>query len=53
MASSRAFQKCIFYIFEDVSFVKFGRQTWDLEGRGSHCPPPANPGFQVPQQGKG
>ena len=36
----------------DVSFVIFGHQTWDLEGGGSICPPPppAYPGFQVPQQ---
>ena len=33
----------------DVSFVIFGHQTWDLEG-GSNRPPPAYPGFQVPQQ---
>ena len=31
----------------DVSFVIFGHQTWDLEGG---TPPPAYPGFQVPQQ---
>ena len=31
----------------DVSFVIFGHQTWDLKGG----PPPAYPGFQVPQQG--
>jgi len=24
----------------DVSFVIFGHQTWDLEGGGSNCPPP-------------
>ena len=33
----------------DVSFVIFGHQTWDLEG--GIAPPPAYPGFQVPQQG--
>jgi len=25
----------------DVSFVIFGHQTWDLEGGGSNCPPPS------------
>ena len=36
----------------DVSFVIFGHQTWDLEGGGVKLtPPPAYPGFQVPQQG--
>jgi len=35
----------------DVSFVIFGHQTWDLEGGGQIDPPPAYPGFQVPQQG--
>ena len=35
----------------DVSFVIFGHQTWDLEGGGQIDPPPANPGFQVSQQG--
>ena len=34
----------------DVSFVIFGHQTWDLEGR-VKLTPPAYPGFQVPQQG--
>ena len=35
----------------DVSFVIFGPQTWDLEGGGiKMAPPPAYPGFQVPQQ---
>ena len=34
----------------DVSFVIFGHQTWDLEGEGQIDPPPAYPGFQVPQQ---
>jgi len=35
----------------DVSFVIFGHQTWDLEGGGGQIdPPPAYPGFQVPQQ---
>ena len=34
----------------DVSFVIFGHNTWDLEG-GQIDPPPAYPGFQVPQQG--
>ena len=34
-----------------VSFVIFGHQTWDLEGgRQIEPPPPAYPGFQVPQQ---
>ena len=28
----------------DVSFVIFGHQTWDLEG-GQIAPPPAYPGF--------
>ena len=32
-----------------VSFVIFGHQTWDLEGGGQIDPPPAYPGFQVPQ----
>ena len=35
----------------DVSFVIFGHKTWDLEGGGQIDPPPAEPGFQVPQQG--
>ena len=37
----------------DVSFVIFGHQTWDLDfrGGGQIDPPPAYPGFQVPQQG--
>ena len=37
----------------DVSFVIFGPQTWDLEGgRGIKMALlPAYPGFQVPQQG--
>ena len=35
----------------DVSFVIFGYQTWDLEGGLKLTPPPAYPGFQVPQQG--
>ena len=34
-----------------VSFVIFGHKTWDLEGGGQIDPPPAYPGFQVPQQG--
>ena len=34
----------------DVSFVIFGHQTWGLEGGGQINPPPAYPGFQVPQQ---
>ena len=34
----------------DVSFLIFGPQTWDLEGGGQFDPPPAYPGFQVPQQ---
>ena len=34
-------------LFNDVSFVLFGHQTWDLEG--GNWPPPAYPGFQVPQ----
>jgi len=33
----------------DVSFVIFGHQTWDLGG-GVKLTPPAYPGFQVPQQ---
>ena len=33
----------------DVSFVIFGHQTWDLEGGGD--PHPGYPGFQVSQQG--
>ena len=28
-------------LFNDVSFVIFGHQTWDLEGGGSTCPPPS------------
>ena len=37
----------------DVSFVIFGHQTWDLERGGGQIDPtsPAYPGFQVPQQG--
>ena len=36
----------------DVSFVIFGHQTWDLEEAAElKLPPPAYPGFQVPQQG--
>ena len=36
----------------DVLFVIFGHQTWDLEGGGGQIdPPPPYPGFQVPQQG--
>ena len=35
----------------DVSFVIFGHKTWYLEGGGQIDPPPAYPGFQVPQQG--
>ena len=40
-------------LFNDVSFVIFGHQTWDLEGVGVKFTPspPAYPGFQVPQQG--
>ena len=35
----------------DVSFVIFRHQTWDLEGGGQiDPPPPAYPGLQVPQQ---
>ena len=35
----------------NVSFVIFGHQTWDLEGGGGKLTlPPAYPGFQVPQQ---
>ena len=34
----------------DVSFVIFGHQTWNLEGGKIY---PAYPGFQVPQQGSG
>ena len=29
----------------DVSFVIFGHQTWDLEGGGSNGPPPTDPWF--------
>ena len=57
MAWSRAFQKCIIFfacsksraqeLSNDVSFVIFGHQTWDLEG-GQIDPPP-----EYPQQGKG
>ena len=36
----------------DVSFVIFGHQTCDIDGGGFKLtPPPAYPGFQVPQQG--
>ena len=35
----------------DVSFVTFGHKTWDLERGVNLTPPPAYPGFQVPQQG--
>ena len=35
----------------DVSFVIFGHKTWDLEEGGQIEPPPAYPGFQVPQWG--
>jgi len=35
----------------DVSFVIFGHKTWDLEEGVKLTPPPAYPGFQVPQQG--
>ena len=36
----------------DVPFVIFGHKTWDLfRGGGQIHPPPAYPGFQVPQQG--
>jgi len=35
----------------DISFVIFGHQTWDLEGGGGQIDPlPAYPGFQVPRQ---
>ena len=34
-----------------VSFVIFGHKTWDLEGVVKLTPPPACPGFQVPQRG--
>ena len=34
----------------DISFVIFGHQTWDLEEGVKLTPPPAYPGFQVPQQ---
>ena len=37
-------------LLNDVSFVIFGHQTWDLEGGGKIDPPPTYPGFQVPQQ---
>ena len=33
----------------DVSFVIFGHQIWDLGGGDQIAPPPAYPGFQVPQ----
>ena len=47
-------QICTFFadskkLSNDVSFVIFGHQTWDLEG-GQIDPPPAYSGFQVPQQ---
>jgi len=32
----------------NISFVIFGHKTWDLEGS-QIDPPPAYPGFQVPQ----
>ena len=35
----------------DVSFVIFGHQTWDLKRGGVKLTPPAYPGFPVPQQG--
>ena len=45
-SKSRAYE-----LSNDVSFVIFGHQTWDLEGGGGQIdPPPAYPGFQVPQQ---
>ena len=66
MAWLRAFQKNSFFanlhfffvdsksraqeLSNDVSFVIFGHKTWDLEGGGQIDPPPAYPGFQVPQQ---
>ena len=34
-------------LFNDVSFVIFGNQTWDLDGGGSNLPLPAYPGFIV------
>ena len=35
----------------NVSFVIFGHKKWDLKGGGGQIdPPPAYPGFQVPQQ---
>ena len=34
----------------DVLFVIFGHQTWDLEGGGQIDPPPAYLGFQVPSR---
>ena len=38
-------------LFNGVSFVIFGHQTRNLEERGGQIdPPPAYPGFQVPQQ---
>ena len=60
----KKFNFCTFAIFfadsksraqdlsNDVSFVIFGHQTWDLGGGGVKLtPPPAYPGFQVHQQG--
>ena len=38
-------------LYNDVSFVIFGHKTLDLEGGVKLTPPPAYPGFQVPQQG--
>jgi len=43
-------------VFNDLSFVIFRYQTWDLERVVKLTPPPAYPayhGFQVPQQGYG
>ena len=37
-------------VSNDYSFVLFNHQTWDLEGVVKLTPPPAYPGFQVPQQ---
>ena len=56
----KGFSKCIFCnvivfadsksraqeLSNDVSFVIFGHQTWDLERGGVKLTPPAYPGFQ-------
>ena len=69
MAWSRAFQKCIIFHFldkffadsksraqelsNDVSFVIFGHQTWDLEGGGQFDPPPCISWFSSTPAGIG